>query len=35
MRLTINPVENRGKDLPSDIKLIVSYKVTVITLEGI
>ena len=33
--LTIDPVEDRGKDLPSNIKLIISYKVTVITLEGI
>jgi hypothetical protein len=31
----INPVEDRSKDLPSNIKLVVSYKVTVITLEGI
>jgi hypothetical protein len=33
--LAINPVEDRSKDLPSNIKLVVSYKVTMITLEGI
>ena len=33
--LTIDPVEDRGKDLPSDIQLIISHKVAVITLESI
>jgi hypothetical protein len=28
-------VEDRSEDFPSDIKLVVSYKVTVVSLEGI
>ena len=33
--LTIDPVEDRGKDLPSNVQLVISYEVAVITLESV
>ena len=34
-RRTIDPVKDRGKDLPGNIKLVISYKDAVISLESI